>query len=114
MPEMPRTPENPYIRDYNQTHNRNNHDNDDDDRGRNLTREPSTEFIKIYSPENISHGLRTNGTEEQTPARSDFGQASRDTTFSSMMREAKLSERGPYLGSPGRVDGRARKGFGDI
>ncbi|KAL8736889.1 MAG: hypothetical protein Q9181_002229 [Wetmoreana brouardii] len=58
-------------------------------RGPEVKREPSMESIKIYSPPN--------------------GQLQRpNTTFTEMMADAGFKYGEPYLGSPGRVDPRAR------
>ncbi|KAL8743063.1 MAG: hypothetical protein Q9190_004550 [Brigantiaea leucoxantha] len=57
-----------------------------------LKREPSMESIKIYSPPN--------------------GQLHRpQTTFTEMMADAGFKHGDPYLGSPGRVDPRARVAY---
>ncbi|KAI4130782.1 MAG: hypothetical protein LQ338_001554 [Usnochroma carphineum] len=56
-----------------------------------MKREPSTQSIKIYSPPN---GL-------QRP----------NTTFTEMMADAGFRHGEPYLGSPGRVDPRARGAY---
>ncbi|KAL8714677.1 MAG: hypothetical protein Q9220_001626 [cf. Caloplaca sp. 1 TL-2023] len=53
-----------------------------------MKKEPSMESIKIYSPPN--------------------GQLQRNTTFTEMMADAGFKNGESYLGSPGRVDPRAR------
>ncbi|MCJ1373953.1 hypothetical protein MMC20_005183 [Loxospora ochrophaea] len=58
-----------------------------------LRKAPSTESIRIYSPPN-ERSLRP------------------QTTFSEMMEEAGLRHQGPYLGSPDKVDPRARNASG--
>ena len=55
-----------------------------------MRKEPSTESIRIYSPPGGGFG------------------GSRQTTFTEMMGEAGFRKGEPYLGSPGRVDPRAR------
>lgn len=67
-----------------------------------MKREPSMESIKIYSPENVGGDMRRP-----------------NTTFTDMMSEAGLKPGEPYvqpnpgyIGSPGRVDPRARRDLG--
>jgi len=55
-----------------------------------MKKEPSTESIRVFTPVGGAAGLRP------------------QTTFTDMMASAGFRQHEPYLGSPGRVDPRAR------